>query len=199
MKRVLALILSAVLLFSLSGCVKIYRQAWDGFCYTSYDEPVELDVTATNYILDLMNGGKWQSGNIKCPSDYYFSLQLGRVGYVSDEGYFNDFTLERSMKLTDEQREKVNEFLFNYNRVKIVGRVTEKYDGGCLIEITSDTEESVMAEAESRAVARRGGVGAAVGSTLGEPSGTGMGAALCSWGIKKPPIPKDRRQDVAFP
>ena len=105
MKRVFALILSAVLLFSLSGCVKIYRQAWDGFCYTSYDEPVELDVVATNYILDLMNGGKWQSGNIKCPSDYYFSLQFGRVGYVSDEGYFNDFTLERSMKLTDEQRE----------------------------------------------------------------------------------------------
>ena len=30
--------------------------------------------------------------------------------------------------------------------MKIVGRVTEKYDGGCLIEITSDTEESVMAE-----------------------------------------------------
>ena len=146
MKRVFALILSAVLLFSLSGCVKIYRQAWDGFCYTSYDEPVELDKEAVNYILDIMNSGKWQSGNIKCPSDYYFSLQLGRVGYVSDEGYFNDFTLQRSMKLTDEQREKVNEFLFNYNRVKIVGRVTEKYDGGCLIEITSDTEENVMAE-----------------------------------------------------
>ena len=70
MKKILALILSAVLLLSLSGCVKIYRQAWDGFCYTSYDEPVELDVVATNYILELMNGGKWQSGNIKCPSDY---------------------------------------------------------------------------------------------------------------------------------
>ena len=146
MKKILALILSAVLLLSLSGCVKIYRQAWDGFCYTAEDEPVELDVVATNYILNIMNSGKWQSGNVKCPSDYYFSLQVQRVGYVSDEGYFNDFTLQRSMKLTDEQREKVNEFLFNYNRVKIVGRVTEKYESGCLIEITSDTEENVMTE-----------------------------------------------------
>ena len=143
MKRVFALILSTVLLFSLSGCAKTYRQAWDGFCYTSYDEPVELDGEAVNYILDIMNSGKWQSGNVKCPSDYYFSLQAQRVGYVSDEGYFNDFTLERSMKLTDEQREKINEYLFANSRVKFEGRVTEKYENGCLVEIISGYESGI--------------------------------------------------------
>ena len=140
MKKILALILSAVLLLSLSGCVKIYKQAWDGFCYTAEDEPVELDVVATNYILNIMNSGKWQSGNVKCPSDYYFSLQVQRVGYVSDEGYFNDFTLERSMKLTDEERDKVNEYLFANSRVKFEGRVIEKHEGGCLLEIVSGEE-----------------------------------------------------------
>ena len=137
MKKIAVLLLSLILLCSLSGCVRIYRQAWDGFCYTSHDEPVELDGEAVNYILDLMNSGRWQIGNIKCPSDYYFSLQLGRVGYVSDEGYFNDFTLQRSMKLTDEQREKVNEYLFANSRVKFAGVVTEKYEGGCLMDIIS--------------------------------------------------------------
>lgn len=141
MKKILALILSAVLLLSLSGCVKIYKQAWDGFCYTAEDDQtVELDVVATNYILNIMNSGKWQSGNVKCPSDYYFSLQLGRVGYVSDEGYFNDFTLQRSMKLTDEERDKVNEYLFANSRVKFEGRVIEKHEGGCLLEIVSGEE-----------------------------------------------------------
>ncbi len=137
MKKLLALILSAVLLFCLSGCVKIYKQAWDGFCYTADDQPVELNSEAVNYILELMNNGKWSSGNVKCPSDYYFSLQMQRVGYVSDEGYFNDFTLERSMKLTDEEREKINEYLFANSRVKFVGRVTDKYENGCLMEVIS--------------------------------------------------------------
>ena len=143
MKKIAVLLLSLILFCSLSGCVRFYRQAWDGFCYTSYDEPVELDGEAVNYILDIMNSGKWQSGNIKCPSDYYFSLQLGRVGYVSDEGYFNDFTLERSMKLTDDQREKLNEYLFANSRVKIVGRVTEKHESGCLMDITSIDGNSI--------------------------------------------------------
>lgn len=145
MKRILALILSIMLLFSLSGCIKIYKQAWDGFCYTAEDAPVELDSEAKSYILDLLNEGKWTSGVIKCPSDFYLSLQVQRVGYVSSEGYFVDYTLQRSLKLTDEQREKVNGYLFEDIRVKFEARVTEKYDKGCLLEITYGGE-SGMAE-----------------------------------------------------
>jgi hypothetical protein len=70
---------------------------------------------------------------------------MQRVGYVSDEGYFNDFTLERSMKLTDEEREKVNEYLFANSRVKFEGRVIEKHGGGCLLEIVF-SDNSSMAE-----------------------------------------------------
>ena len=119
MKKKLSLIVAVLILLSLIGCSKkIYQLPWDHFCYSADGiSVVELDAEAKDYIIDLLNEGEWYDDLAKCSTDYKFSAQEQSLGYNCEEGIFNDFTLEKSLKLSEEVRLIVNEFL-GYNKAE---------------------------------------------------------------------------------
>jgi hypothetical protein len=115
MKRIFISILILLVILGLTGCaLKIYKLPKDkeGFCYTTYErEEIELSKEAKEYIIDLLNDGKWYSGIAKCDSDVNFYPNGFKLGYCAESGVFNDFTLKRSLSISDDARDIINEYL----------------------------------------------------------------------------------------
>ncbi len=113
MKKIFILNLILLVILGLTGCaLKIYKLPQDGFCYTAYEGvEIELDSEAQEYIIDLLNNGRWYFDLIKCPADVNFYTKGMTLGYCAESGAFNDFTLRRSLVVTEEQRVIINEYL----------------------------------------------------------------------------------------
>lgn len=113
MKKIFVFTLILLVILGLTGCtLKIYKLPWDHFCYLASDgSPIELELEEKNYIIDLLNKGKWYGGLAKCPADIKFATQSQSLGYCSEEGIFNDFTLQRSLVVTEKQRITINGYL----------------------------------------------------------------------------------------
>ena len=113
MKRIFISILILLVILGLTGCaLKIYKLPQEGFCYTTYErEEIELSQEEQEYIIDLLNDGKWYSGIAKCDSDVNFYPNGFKLGYCAESGVFNDFTLKRSLSISDEARDIINEYL----------------------------------------------------------------------------------------
>ena len=111
MKKIIAIILTMFLSFNFSSC-KVYKLPWDQFCATVENpREVELDYEERKYIIDIFNSGRWQLDNSKCASDFKFYPQAQEVGYHSECGIFNDYTRKRHLKVSEEQRQKINDIL----------------------------------------------------------------------------------------
>ena len=115
MKKIIALLLLLTVSLSLFGCkVKKYRCAWDGFCYafngTPIDEEKRLESGGSGYILDILNSGTWEVGTFDCDYDFVFTAMYV-VYYHSLCGTFYDVTNGIILKVTEEQRLKINSFL----------------------------------------------------------------------------------------
>ena len=113
MKKALVLILAFTLLLGLCGCSRReYELPWDHFCYSADDgSAIELSSDEKDYIIDLLNSGKWYGEIAKCTSDVKFATQRQSIGYCISEGIFNDFTQNKSLRLSDKDRKVVNEYL----------------------------------------------------------------------------------------
>jgi hypothetical protein len=113
MKRIFISILILLVILGLTGCaLKIYKLPQEGFCYTTYErEEIELSQEEQEYIIDLLNDGKWYSGIAKCDSDVNFYPNGFKLGYCAESGVFNDFTLKRSLSISDDARDIINEYL----------------------------------------------------------------------------------------
>ena len=113
MKRIFISILILLVILGLTGCaLKIYKLPKEGFCYTTYErEEIELSKEAQEYIIDLLNDGKWYSGIAKCDSDVNFYPNGFKLGYCAESGVFNDFTLKRSLSISDDASDIINEYL----------------------------------------------------------------------------------------
>ena len=113
MKRIFISILILLVILGLTGCaLKIYKLPQEGFCYTTYErEEIELSQEEQEYIIDLLNDGKWYSGIAKCDSDVNFYPNGFKLGYCAESGVFNDFTLKRSLSIPDYARDIINEYL----------------------------------------------------------------------------------------
>ena len=113
MKRIFISILILLVILGLTGCaLKIYKLPQEGFCYTTYErEEIELSQKEQEYIIDLLNDGKWYSGIAKCDSDVNFYPNGFKLGYCAESGVFNDFTLKRSLSISDDARDIINEYL----------------------------------------------------------------------------------------
>ena len=91
---------------------KKYVLPWDRFCYSAVDGSViELEPAQKKFIIDLLNNGDWYDDLSKCPSDVKFYTQNQEIGYCAEEGIFNDFTSGKSLKISEENRVIVNEYL----------------------------------------------------------------------------------------
>lgn len=108
-----------LLILSLLGtaCTRpIYEQPWDTFCYKAdaASSPVELSAKESGYVIDLLNNAENPTYDIaKCPSDYTFHTQRQSLGYNCEEGIFNDFTRKISIRISEEDRIKLNDILYS--------------------------------------------------------------------------------------
>ena len=126
MKKIFALLLTCLLCLSVVGCSeKPYQAAWDGFCYTAENQPVDMESADKKYIINLLNKAVWETNTEDCECDFYFSLQRQRVEYHSECGTFNDITNGKSTKVAEEQRLKINTILNLDAAKEKVGTVTD--------------------------------------------------------------------------
>ena len=118
MRKVILFILSVLFIFAVSACSnRVYELPWDTFCSKEFDI-IELELEEKKYIINLLNEGDWQYDVTKCACDYSFHPQKQSVGYHSECGIFNDYTRKKHIKVTEEQRLKINEFLGVYSYEK---------------------------------------------------------------------------------
>lgn len=124
MKKIIALLLLLTVSLSLFGCkVRKYRCAWDGFCYAFNGNPVsgrkKLESGGSGYILDILNSGTWEVGTFDCDYDFEFTA-VDVVYYHSLCGTFYDVTNGIILKVTEEQRLKINSFLKDSDSARYV-------------------------------------------------------------------------------
>ena len=119
MKKIIASLFLLLLIFSLSSCsIRVYSLPSGNFCTSAADgSAVELEEHEKQYIINLLNDGKWYNEIAKCPADYNFRTALQSLTYCAEDGVFNDFTLHRSLTISEEQRLFVNGFL-DYDRTE---------------------------------------------------------------------------------
>ena len=112
MKRTIIVFLAFVfLLLTATGCGKTYERPWDQFCFELDGGEIALSSKDVNYIIDIWNNGKWINSLSNCGYDFVFYTAKQEVGYQSSCGTFNDWTNQRSMTVTEEQRQKINSIL----------------------------------------------------------------------------------------
>ena len=112
MKKIRSLLLVLAIIFSFSGCaLKLYVLPNENYCLSSDAEFIELSEDAREYVKSLLNNATWYPGIAKCPATVAFKTSLGQVGYCHDSGVFNNFTLQISATISDEQRMTLNEYL----------------------------------------------------------------------------------------
>ncbi len=111
--RIVSAVLLTVAICFFSGCAKReYELPWDHFCYSANDGSViELDSEEKNYIIDLLNNGEWYGEIAKCTQDVIFATKQQSIGYCINEGIFNDFTQNKSLRLSNEDKKSVNGYL----------------------------------------------------------------------------------------
>lgn len=145
MKKAALFLASVLLALGVGGCaLKIYRLPHDQFCYSaSTDSVVDLQLSEKKYVIRLLNNGKWYNGIAKCPADYNFYTQMYSIGYCAESGVFNNFTLQCSMTISEEERQILNGYLStelddkdNIAKAYFYGRVVEIYEGSCLLTVT---------------------------------------------------------------
>ena len=113
MKKVLVVVLAFIFTLGLCGCAKReYELPWDHFCYSAEDGSViELSSEEKNHIIDLLNNGEWYGEIAKCTQDVIFATKQQSIGYCINEGIFNDFTQNKSLRLSNADRKIVNGYL----------------------------------------------------------------------------------------
>ena len=113
MKRILTIFLVVALIFVCGCAQKEYKLPWDHFCYYADDAGgvIELELEEKQYIIDLLNNGNWHNDIAKCPADVKFATQQQVIGYSAEDGIFNDYTQNKSLKISEQDRLKVNSYI----------------------------------------------------------------------------------------
>lgn len=110
MKKLLALWLTIVLLISLlTSCgfnkykpISIKYQNSD---YAAYGEA---------FLANLLNNSKWHNDVAKCECDYTILMENGReIFYHSESGTFIDYDFNKSLRISEENRVKLNDCFLN--------------------------------------------------------------------------------------
>lgn len=142
MKRLIATVLTLVLILGFGSCAKReYELPWDNFCYSSNDGSViELSAEEKSYIIDLLNNGKWYGEIAKCTSNVKFATKRQSIGYCLSEGIFNDFTQNKSLRLSENDRKIINGYLIEpaTKLIEIEQYTSLTLDGTTSIEVVYD-------------------------------------------------------------
>ena len=110
-----AIILFLILALFLCGCshtrkyktAQIQIQYMDGEIYRLTNEETE-------YVMSLLTKGKW-GGYTKTDCGYRVIFDNAEIGYDSS-GLFNDKENQRSLRLSEEQKKRINEIFESYTQ-----------------------------------------------------------------------------------
>ncbi len=120
MKRIFIFSLLLFFMFVSSvGCGKIYEIPHDQFCiYTGETEGLSMEISLSlsekKDIIQILNNGKWANKLTNCACNFKFYTQKQTVAYHTECGTFNDYTNQKSMIVSEEQRQKINAILEKY-------------------------------------------------------------------------------------
>ncbi len=85
--------------------VQVYTSSGDADMYLT------LTADEQELIYNILVSDRWENGTADCECNYMFVLSDSNIGYHSSCGTFNDFANSLHLKLTDEEKEKLNEIL----------------------------------------------------------------------------------------
>ena len=118
MKKLFALLLVFILIFSLTACSQysmpienLVQFHWleDG---TKQQTPITISQSEQWVIVSILNAGVWVEDGVNSPDDYQFTGGGVRMGYVAS-GYFRESGLGYAhlLELSEEDTQRVNKIL----------------------------------------------------------------------------------------
>lgn len=122
MKRFFILSLLLCFIFiGLVGCEKTYEIPYDQFCFYigekgEFSLGISLSLSEKKDIIQILNNGRWENDLTNCACNFKFYTQKQTVAYHTECGTFNDYTNQKSMTISEEQRQKINTILEKYVR-----------------------------------------------------------------------------------
>ena len=110
MKKLLALWLTIVLLISLLTSCGFNKYKPISIKYQNSDYAAYGEAFLTN----LLNNSKWHNDVAKCECDYTILMENGReIFYHSESGTFIDYDFNKSLRISEENRVKLNDCFLN--------------------------------------------------------------------------------------
>lgn len=115
MKKIISLLCILFCLLSTGCSFTKYEAVQNNFCYSN-SESLYIGLSSEDqyYIIDALNGGKWENDLAKSSPDYIFYPKNRTVTYSADDGIFNDADRGLSgmhLKLSEETRTNINNLL----------------------------------------------------------------------------------------
>lgn len=118
MKKLFALLLVFILIFSLTACSQysmpienLVQFHWleDG---TKQETPITLSAAEQQEIVSILNAGVWVEDGVNSMDDYKFTVNGVRMGYIAS-GFFREYDLGYAhlLELSEEDTQRVNKIL----------------------------------------------------------------------------------------
>ena len=111
MKKIVLCLVSIVLsIFVLSSCsINNYKPISIKYKNSSYAP--YTDGESKTFLIDLLNNSKWINDVAKCGCDYTIIMKNDReIYYHSECGTFIDYDFNKSLKISEEERIKLNDY-----------------------------------------------------------------------------------------
>ncbi|MBE6958013.1 MAG: hypothetical protein E7447_02525 [Ruminococcaceae bacterium] len=118
MKKLFALLLVFILIFSLTACSQysmpienLVQFHWleDG---TKQQTPITISQSEQWVIVSILNAGVWVEDGVNAPDDYQFTVNGVRMGYIAS-GFFREYDrgYAHLLELSEEDTQRVNKIL----------------------------------------------------------------------------------------
>lgn len=153
MKKFLSLLLALLIALSATACTI----SGSTYCPPASTDPEPVQISAFNEyggstvlfgaedslrILELLEGD-WVDGTTDCAADIFIHLPDGHIRYHSDCGTFIEVENQRSLSLSEADREEVNAIMGRYITLGVLGPVVFENDWGITLTVKDETPSGV--------------------------------------------------------
>lgn len=112
-RKVIGFALVFIIILQCTGCIPNRYRVVPEKLHLNGKENTEIKLPdeAVDYFTTLWEETDWEPGRKKFSHTYIFVCSYTTVGYLTDFGYFYDFTNDRHCYISEEQRQYVNDYL----------------------------------------------------------------------------------------